>query len=543
MNKKLITVLTLLMIFALSAPVGAQSFQDVPEGHWAHDALEQVARAGLMQGYGNGEFKGEESLSRYEVASLTANVLEKVENENEVLTEEVITALEALTNEFDQELVKLADELEGMNRVQITGTTGLEYNDISVGGDLVEVNDDGEEEVYADPYSDDDDMITAEDNFKQTVDTLVSINREGVTADLELETSANYFGSQDDDLNLKLDNITGRITTDTFTATLGNEQDLGWKDYFFGGEDNIDGVVLETGNSTVAFGRDEEDTESLAARQDGLFDLPVNVFMGIENEEDEDTNTVVGAEGMLQLAGVDITGEAAVNDTSLEGRMTKLGLSRDIDKLTLGVEYQNAQDFEPIQPDEDEYNDGEETTLMVEVSEDNPYRLYALDIFGSYEYSLNSEEEVRYVEAGREIGDVKLGAIYDFESAEDKEDKVVSVAYSPEFETAGIKLKPGVELAAIYDADNDQYLNQEVSLGAIYEINENLTALGDYSWANKEARVEREGQKLEANTGVEYKVTENSNASLSYKWMDFEGDEEGTSYDAQSLVGKYSLKF
>lgn len=547
MNKKLILFLTLLMVFGLSAPVMAQSFQDVPENHWAYDSLRQVAQAGLINGYEDGTFRGNEALNRYEMATLTSNVLNKMETENEELNQEVVESVEALVAEFDSELDKLDNRLEDMETVKITGETGVVYEVTTVDGEAVITNEDGEEEVLEDPYSDDDDMITAEDSFKHLIQTNLNIAKEGVEAELELDAVNNYFGSEADTQELTVDSLSGRVITDKFAAELGNEQDLDWKDYLYAEEDNIDGVVLTSGGATVGLGRradeaSEEDITSLAARQDDVFDLPVDVFMGIEDGDER--TTVIGTEGAMELAGLNITGEAAVNGTDFAGQLFRVGVDRDIDKLNLGVEYQNTDEFSAIQPDD--FKDGEDTTLMLSVDEEDPYKLYGMNVFGNYEYGLNSEDEIRELEANTEVGDVQLAALYDFEQKAgevDKEDRVVSVAYTPEFEVADVQIAPEAKLAAIVDKDGEQLTNQELAVGALYELNENVELAGNYSWADKEGRVEQAGRKMTADAGINYQVTESSSASLSYSQVDFEGAEEADSYETSSLVGKYDLKF
>lgn len=551
MNKKLIIVLTMILVFTLTAPVMAQPFQDVSQNHWAHDSLRQVAKAGLIQGYSDGEFKGNESLSRYEVAALTSKVLDKIKAEDTELSQDVANALQQLAGEFDKELAAVNDELDAMQTVKITGKTGVEYKDITVGGEGTTYQDPYEQDIDGDGDIDDDDKVVAEDNFKQTIDSEIKIAKDGVTADLNLQAVNNYFGNKADESNFTVESLSGTVTTEQFKAAIGDDQDLGWKDYLFGGEDNIDGVILNAGNSTVALGRadkdeDNIDTKTLAVKQENLLALPVDVFMGLADEEG--TDAVVGAEGAFQLAGVDLTGEVAVNDTDLEEKLARLGVSKKIAKVNLAADYQYATDgFTAIQPDD--YEGGNETTLSAEVEEENPYVLVGVNVFGNLEYEVNSEDQARYLEANKELGDVKLAALYDYEKTNDgddtndKSDKVVSVAYAPEFEVAGIQLAPEAKLAAVYDLDNEQYLNQEAAVDAVYKLGEKTTLTGGYSWANKEARVDTAGQKAVAKAGVEYQVTEGSAATLDYKQMDFTGEEETDSYNTESIVGKYSIQF
>lgn len=51
----------------LRQPAGP--FSDVPSDHWAVDAVKRIAEAGIMGGYPDGTFKGDQNATRYELAS------------------------------------------------------------------------------------------------------------------------------------------------------------------------------------------------------------------------------------------------------------------------------------------------------------------------------------------------------------------------------------------------------------------------------------------------------------------------------------------
>jgi hypothetical protein len=57
----------------------ATPFSDVPENHWAYQAVESLAADGLVEGYPDGNFKGDRPLTRYEMAVIVARVIAKVE--------------------------------------------------------------------------------------------------------------------------------------------------------------------------------------------------------------------------------------------------------------------------------------------------------------------------------------------------------------------------------------------------------------------------------------------------------------------------------
>lgn len=67
-----------LTIPAFSAPL----FPDVPDGHWAQDAVATLAARGLVEGYPDGTFKGDRAASRWELALIVARLLARMEAEH-----------------------------------------------------------------------------------------------------------------------------------------------------------------------------------------------------------------------------------------------------------------------------------------------------------------------------------------------------------------------------------------------------------------------------------------------------------------------------
>ena len=76
--------------YALSAVLSAamvtpalaqnQAYSDVPENHWAYEALVRLKREGLLVGYPDGEFKGRRLTTRYELASAIYAVYTNLKN-------------------------------------------------------------------------------------------------------------------------------------------------------------------------------------------------------------------------------------------------------------------------------------------------------------------------------------------------------------------------------------------------------------------------------------------------------------------------------
>ena len=554
MNKKLIIVLTVVMVLAMTVPVMAGQFRDVPTNHWAYNSLEKVAQAGLIEGYQNGQFKGQDELSRYQVAVLTSRVMDKIEADDAEINNDVAQAIRTLAEEFDAELAAVNEKVKELETVQITGETGIEYKDIAKTG---------AGESYIDPYKqdfdgdddiDDDDKVLAEDYLKQTATFNVGINKDDLSADIQMDTIGNYYGDTNETdataSELKLDTIAAQIETDDFKASLGEGQVLGWKDYLFYDDDNIDGVILESGNSMVGFGQyldgTNKEVRNIAAKQDNIFALPINAYLGVADHKDTGAEEmVVGLDAAYQLAGIDLTGEIAVNSGDNDGKLLIVGAEKAIDKVKLGAEYEMQDQFVAIQPEADYagVNDSNEITVSAEVTEDNPYQVLEAAVFGEYEYQLESEDEVRYIEANKKVGDLTAAAIYDYDSAASEADKVVSVAYAPKFKVRGLELMPQAKVAAVYDANENRSTNKAAKLDARYQVNDKLAVRGGYGWADKEDYVDLAGEKKTTSAGIEYKVNDNSTASISYQQMDFTGVDSNDSFDRQGVMGNMGFKF
>ena len=59
------------------------SFPDVPSDHWANNAVETLHGNNMIQGYPDGQFKGDKPMTRYEYAEMLFNALSKGGNVNQ----------------------------------------------------------------------------------------------------------------------------------------------------------------------------------------------------------------------------------------------------------------------------------------------------------------------------------------------------------------------------------------------------------------------------------------------------------------------------
>ncbi len=128
MKKSFIITLTVLFLLSIGGTAfGANNFSDVPTKHWAYDAVNQLQKTGLFDGYGDGTFRGDKPLTRYEFASLTARGLENYNKANA----QQKALLDKLAAEFITELntmgVRLTKLEKSQPNLRITGSSALRY--------------------------------------------------------------------------------------------------------------------------------------------------------------------------------------------------------------------------------------------------------------------------------------------------------------------------------------------------------------------------------------------------------------------------------
>ncbi len=72
-----ITLAILLLLGSASTFAASMPFSDVPNGHWAYDAVNQLASEGIVNGYKDNTFRGQRNITRYEFTTMLANLYNK----------------------------------------------------------------------------------------------------------------------------------------------------------------------------------------------------------------------------------------------------------------------------------------------------------------------------------------------------------------------------------------------------------------------------------------------------------------------------------
>lgn len=142
-------------VLALSLGLGSLSlaqaqnppanFRDVPAGHWAREAVEYITQRGLIQGFPDGTFRGNENLTRYQAALifyrlLQSGALSQVPPQDQELIRQGIrqvqaelaalqkrlTALEEASASQDKRLASLEQQVQ-----QLAGRPAPDTTDLS----------------------------------------------------------------------------------------------------------------------------------------------------------------------------------------------------------------------------------------------------------------------------------------------------------------------------------------------------------------------------------------------------------------------------
>lgn len=124
MKRTLTYALTAVLGAALVAPAMAQdNFPDVPDNHWAYQALENMKKEGILVGYPDGLFRGPRPASRYEMAVAINAAYQKLksmysglDDQIRALTEKVdgLSGLPGEVKELRDQLAALKATVDGM---------------------------------------------------------------------------------------------------------------------------------------------------------------------------------------------------------------------------------------------------------------------------------------------------------------------------------------------------------------------------------------------------------------------------------------------
>ncbi|TWH51962.1 S-layer homology domain-containing protein [Sporomusa sp. KB1] len=135
MKKRLICALSFAVLMCGTSQVLAGPFADVPAKHWAYNAINQLAKDGIIDGYGDGTYHGDKTLTRYEMAVMVGKAIEQIDKANNNDKK----LIDNLSIEFNKELATFGvrmttveNKVNDLEKVKISGDfflRGLAFKD------------------------------------------------------------------------------------------------------------------------------------------------------------------------------------------------------------------------------------------------------------------------------------------------------------------------------------------------------------------------------------------------------------------------------
>ncbi len=100
----------------VAAPVQVTNFTDIPAGHWAKDAVAIITAKGLIQGFPDGTYRGNENLTRYQAALIFARLLQTGGLSNGGLTAEQVSTITKGMQDVSTELAAVSTRVSDLEK-------------------------------------------------------------------------------------------------------------------------------------------------------------------------------------------------------------------------------------------------------------------------------------------------------------------------------------------------------------------------------------------------------------------------------------------
>lgn len=198
--KKILVVLTLLSISVLSLA----AFRDIPKGHWAEAYVQKLEEIGVVTGFPDGTYRGDEAITRYQIALYIVRTLDYVEgllndkqaqidqlsNRTDLLEEYANQIYDTLGTKADASAVQqLYDELYAEIE-KLQNDVAMQFEDVNLTLDLH-----------------DQDIIKLYDLINGINDKFVYTDEEGNQQEIDLAALKNDI----DELSMIIDGLAGQL--------------------------------------------------------------------------------------------------------------------------------------------------------------------------------------------------------------------------------------------------------------------------------------------------------------------------------------------
>lgn len=135
-KKTLISAITAALVVGAASTTFAASnpFTDVPADSWAYDAVSTLAADGVIDGYTDGTYKGQNTMTRYEMAQIVARAMAKtdVDKADKALVDKLAAEF---ADELDNLGVRVSDLEKKSDNVKWGGKVRYRYTDSTIDND------------------------------------------------------------------------------------------------------------------------------------------------------------------------------------------------------------------------------------------------------------------------------------------------------------------------------------------------------------------------------------------------------------------------
>ena len=240
MKKSLVITLALVFVLGIAgtAFAAANPFVDVPAKHWAYEAVSKLAKAGIVDGYGDGTFRGDKNMTRYEMAQIVAKAMARSDKADAELKATIDKLAVEFANELNNLGVRVGNLEKKVGTVKITGDARVRWVDSNA------------------------DLTKAQDGvFQQRfrLNLMADINENTSFYGRFVEMDHNEFGTHKADTHAITDaaltskNLFGK----SMSATVGRfSQALGQTGYYMDTTGLVDGAKVDFGSkvkTTIGF--------------------------------------------------------------------------------------------------------------------------------------------------------------------------------------------------------------------------------------------------------------------------------------------------
>ncbi len=127
MKKTVVATLAAAVVVGASSTTfaAANPFSDVPAGHWAYNSVSKLAAEGVIEGYGDGTYRGDRNITRYEMAQMIAKAMAK--NPGGVTKAELDRLAAEFRDELDALGVRVSELEKYADKVVWTGELRYRY--------------------------------------------------------------------------------------------------------------------------------------------------------------------------------------------------------------------------------------------------------------------------------------------------------------------------------------------------------------------------------------------------------------------------------